>query len=149
MTGGPGAEGAPPAFTAEELAWLERHKTELRRSVAEQGFLRWSLVTAVVVGLAAHVGGYALRAAAPPGPLGLVADLLYALGLALWTGVLVALFVQLLPEWKRRQVARYLDAYEGALREKPRAGGDRAAPGSGARAGATIPRDGAGGASRT
>jgi hypothetical protein len=44
-----------------------------------------------------------LLAAAPTAPLGLVADLLYALGWALWTGV-VALFVQLLPEWKRRLI---------------------------------------------
>ena len=75
-----------------------------------------------MVGLAAHAGGYALRAAAPPGPLGLAADLLYALGVALWTGVVVALFVQLLPEWKRRQIGRYLDAYEGALRVRARRG---------------------------
>jgi hypothetical protein len=54
-----------------------------------------------------------------------VADLLYALGAALWTGVVVALFVQLLPEWKRRQIGRYLDAYEAALGEKSRAGSDR------------------------
>ena len=127
MTGGPGAKGAPPTFTDEELAWLGEHRTELRRSVTEQGFLRWSLVTAFVVGLAAHAGGYALRAAAPPGPLGLAADLLYALGVALWTGVVVALFVQLLPEWKRRQIGRYLNSYEAALREKARAGSARAA----------------------
>jgi hypothetical protein len=132
MTGGPGATGAPPTFTDEELAWLGEHRTELRRSVTEQGFLRWSLVTAVVVGLVAHVGGYALRAAAPAGPLGLGVDLLYTLGLALWTGVVVALFVQFLPEWKRRQIERYLDAYEGALRAKTRIGSDRAVGNGGA-----------------
>ena len=122
MTDGPGAEGAPHAFTNEELVWLGAHRTELRWSVAEQGFLRWSLGTAFVVGLAWHVGRYVLRAGAPAGPLGLVADLLYALGLALWTGAVVALFVQLFPEWKRRQIQGYLDAYEAALREKARAG---------------------------
>ena len=39
--------------------------------------------------LAAHVGGYALRSSATTEPLGLVADLLYALGWALWTGVVL------------------------------------------------------------
>jgi hypothetical protein len=126
MTGGPGAEGAPPTFTDEELGWIGEHRTELRRSVSEQRTLRWSLGTAFVVGLAAHVGGYVLRAAAPTGPLGLVADLLYALGWALWTGVVVAVFVQLFPEAKRRQIERALDAYEASLREKARAGSDQA-----------------------
>ena len=140
MTGGPGAEGAPHAFTAEELVWLGEHRTEVRRSFTEQRILRWSLGTAFVVGLAAHVGGYVLRAAAPAGPLGLVADLLYALGLALWTGAVVAVFVQLFPEWKQRQVEEYLEAYEGALRERARAGsgpaaGDGSAPPARARPG--------------
>jgi hypothetical protein len=59
-------------------------------------------------------------------PLLLVADLLYALGWSLWTGVVVVLFVQIWPEAKRRQLKRSLDAYEAVLREKARAGGDQA-----------------------
>jgi hypothetical protein len=43
-------------------------------------------------------------------PLGLVANLLYALGFALWTGVVVVVFVQIIPEVKRRQFKRMLDA---------------------------------------
>ncbi len=54
-----------------------------------------------------------------------MADLLYALGWALWTSVIVALFVQIWPEAKRRQLKRSLDAYEAVLREKARAGGDQ------------------------
>jgi hypothetical protein len=56
-------------------------------------------------------------------PLGLVADLLYALGLALWTGLVVVVFVQVVPEAKRRQMKRALDAYEAAQRD-PVGGGD-------------------------
>jgi membrane protein implicated in regulation of membrane protease activity len=81
---------------------------------------------AFVVGLAAHVGGYLLRSSVTTGLYGLVADLLYALGLALWTGVVVVLFVQVVPEVKRRQIKRTLDAYEATLREKAQAGSDRA-----------------------
>jgi hypothetical protein len=55
-----------------------------------------------------------------------VADLLYSLGFALWTGVVVVLFVQIWPEAKRRQLKQWLDAYEEALREKARAGGNQA-----------------------
>jgi hypothetical protein len=79
-----------------------------------------------VVGLAAHVGGYLLRPSPPTEPLGLVADLLYALGWALWTSVIVVFFVQIWPEAKRRQLKRWLDAYEAAQREKARAGSGQA-----------------------
>jgi hypothetical protein len=78
------------------------------------------------MGLAAHVGGYLLRSSVTTEPLGLVADLLYSLGFALWTGVVLVFFVQIWPEAKRRQIKRSLEAYEAALREKARAGSNQA-----------------------
>jgi hypothetical protein len=136
MTGGPGSNGVPHTFPDEELdhmglrdpgvrAWTEEHLPQLRRSVYGQRLLYQSLTVGFVVGLAAHVGGYLLRPSPPTEPLGLVADLLYALGFALWTGCVVVLFVQVVPEVKRRQIKRMLDAYE-ATREKARAGSDQA-----------------------
>jgi hypothetical protein len=56
----------------------------------------------------------------------LAADLVYALGYALWTGVVVVLFVQVIPEAKRRQFKQALDAYEAAQRDQARAAGDQA-----------------------
>jgi hypothetical protein len=53
-------------------------------------------------------------------PLGLVADLLYAFGWALWTGAVVVVFIQIIPEAKRRQFKRALDAYEAAQRDEAR-----------------------------
>jgi hypothetical protein len=91
-----------------------------------------SLGIGFVVGLAAHVGGYLLRSSATTEPLGLVADLLYALGWALWTGVVVVVFVQVFPEVKRRQYKQALDAYEAAQREKARAGSGQASGDDGA-----------------
>jgi hypothetical protein len=41
----------------------------------------------------------------------------------------VVVFVQIWPEAKRRQLKRWLDAYETALREKVRAGGEQASGG--------------------
>jgi hypothetical protein len=55
-----------------------------------------------------------------------VADLLYALDFALWTGVVVVVFVQIIPEAKRRQFKQALDAYEATLRDRARAGSDQA-----------------------
>ena len=132
MTGGPGAKGAAHPFTDEELAAIGAYLPELRRSVAGQRILYTSLAIGFVVGLAAHVGGYLLRSLATTAPLGLVADLLYALGWALWTGVVVVVFVQIFPEAKRRQIMRGLDAYEAAMRDKARAGSDQASGDDGA-----------------
>jgi putative copper export protein len=97
---------------------MDEHMGELRRSAYGQRLLYQSLVVGFVLGLAARVGGYLLRPSPPTEPLGLVADLLYALGYALWTGVVVALFVQVLPEVKRRQFKATLEDYEAA-RERP------------------------------
>ena len=145
MTEGPGAEGAPATSTDKErapgqgwlsdlgeqerrelLAWVGEHLPRVRRSVYGQHFLYWSLGIAFVVGLAAHVGGYLIREEVTTELLDLVADLLYALGFALWTGVVVVVFVQIIPEVKRRQFKQTLGGYEAAQREKARAGGDQA-----------------------
>jgi hypothetical protein len=125
MTEGQESKGVPPMFADERvLAWMEEHVTELRQSLSGQRILYWSLVIGFVVGLAAHVGGYALLSSLPTGLLGLLADLLHALGWSLWTGVVVAVFVQVIPEAKRRQIRRGLDAYEALRRDKAQADGN-------------------------
>jgi hypothetical protein len=99
-------------------AWTEEHLPELKRKyVHGQGLLYQFLVFGFVVGLAAHVGGYVLLASAPSGMLGLIADLLHALGGSLWTGIVVVLFVQVIPELKRRQIKQAVDAYEARRRD--------------------------------
>jgi hypothetical protein len=129
MTGGSGANGAPHPFTDEELdhmglrdpnvrARIEEHLTEFQQQASGQRPLYWILGIGFVVGLAVHVGGFLLKASARTEPLLLVADLLDALGWALWTSVIVVFFVQIWPEAKRRQLRRWLDAYEATLREQ-------------------------------
>lgn len=122
MTREGGAEGAPHHFSDEELAWMREHLSQLRQSVSGQRIVLQSLGIGFVLGLAAYVGGYALKAWATTEPFRLVADLLYALGWALWTGVVVALFVEVIPRVKQRQIKQALDTYEAALHEKPRSG---------------------------
>jgi hypothetical protein len=144
MTGGSGAKDAPPPSTDEEhspgqdlfglgererqavLAWVGENLTQVRRSVYEQRLLHRSLWIGFVVGLATYVGGYLLKSSVTTEPLGLVADLLYALGYALWTGVVVVVFVQVFPEAKRRQFKQVLDAYEAGLRDQARAESEQA-----------------------
>jgi hypothetical protein len=144
MTGGSGAKDDPHPFTDEDralgidvddpraLAWMEEHLPEFRQQASGQRPLYWILGIGFVVGLAVHVGGYLLRSSATTELLELVADLLYSLGFALWTGVVVALFVQIWPEAKRLQLKRWLEAYEAAQREKARAGSDQASGDDGA-----------------
>src|SRR6516164_3738794 len=115
-----GADGAPHHYSDDELAWIREHLGQLRQSVSGQRIVLQSLGIGFVLGLAAYVGGYALKASATTEPLKLMADLLYALGWALWTGVVVAMFVEIIPKAKQRQINQALDAYEVALREKAR-----------------------------
>ena len=126
MTEDQESKGVAAMFADEQVqAWMEEHLTELKQSISGQRFLYWSLVIGFVVGLAAHIGGYVLLLSAPGGLIGLLADLLHALGWSLWTGVVVAVFVQVIPEAKRRQIRQAIEAYEALRRENARAGGKR------------------------
>jgi len=138
MTGGSGAKDDPHLFTDEAralgidvddpraLAWMEEHLPEFRQQASGQRPLYWILGIGFVVGLAAHVGGFLLKTSATTEPLSLLADLLYALGWAMWTSVVVVVFVQLVPEAKKRQYKQALDAYEAAVGRQARAGSGQA-----------------------
>jgi hypothetical protein len=156
MTGEPGAKGAPHPFTDERaqgqdvlglgererdylLAWVGENLTLVRRSASGQRILYWSLGIGFAAGLAAHVGGFLLKSSTTTEPLSLVADLLYALGWALWTGVVVVVFVQIYPETKKRQFKQALDAYEAAVGDQARAGSGRAPDPAGAGEGCQVP----------
>jgi hypothetical protein len=94
------------------MDWVGEHLSEVRGSAYGQRSLYWTLGIGFVVGLAAYAGGYALKMSVATEPLGFVGDLLYTLGWALWTGVVVVLFLQVIPEVKRRGYKQLLDAYE-------------------------------------
>jgi len=126
MTEGQASKAAAAMFADEwTAAWMEEHLPELRQSASGQRVLYISLAISFVVGLAAHIGGYALLSSVPVGLLGLIADLLHALGWSLWTGVVVALFVQVIPEVKRRQIKEAVEAYEALRSRKAEAGPNR------------------------
>jgi hypothetical protein len=100
------------------VKWMEEHLLEMKQSVSGPRLLYQSLVVGFVLGLAAHIGGYFLQLSASNRLLDLLADLLLALGWSLWTGVIVALFVEVIPEVKRRQFKQAIDAYEALRRNK-------------------------------
>jgi hypothetical protein len=145
MTGRPGAKDAPHTFSDEDrtegqdpfgglgelerramVDWVGEHLTYVRRTVFGQRPLYWILGISFTVGLAADVGGYLIKSSTTTGLLGLVGDLLYTFGWAPWTGVVVVVFLQIIPEAKRRQFKGALDAYEAALREGAGARSDEA-----------------------
>ena len=144
MSGGPGAKDAPHTLSEDErareqalfglaeeerrevLAWVGENLPYVRRTAVGQRPIYWILGIGLAVGLATYVGGYLIKTSTTTEPLGLVGDLLYTFGWALWTGVVVVVFLQIIPEAKRRQFKWALDAYEAALREEAEAGSDEA-----------------------
>jgi hypothetical protein len=98
-------------------AAFSEHLPELRKSASGNRMLYGTLVLGCVLGLAAHIGGFLIKMSSPAEPLAVVGDLLYALGWALWTGCVVVVFVQVIPDVKRRQIAREVEAYEAPLRD--------------------------------
>jgi hypothetical protein len=99
-------------FTRQELETIGGYLPEMLRSLADQSIVRTYLGIGFVLGLVVQVVAYLLKPAAGGEPFALIIDLLYALGWSLWTGVVVSFFVQVLPEAKRRQIVRGLQAYE-------------------------------------
>jgi hypothetical protein len=144
MSGRPGAKDASHTLSEDErareqalfglgeeerrelMAWVGENLPYVRRTAVGQRPVYWILGIGLAVGLAAYVGGYLIKTSTTTEPLGLVGDLLYTFGWALWTGVVVVVFLQIIPEAKRRQFKWALDAYEAALREEAEAGSDEA-----------------------
>jgi len=109
---GPEGEGR-----REALSWFEEHLPEMRRAAFGNRLLYQAIVFCVLVGLLAHVGGYLLRSNTSSDFVGLLADLLSALGYALWTGAVVATLLDVVPKVKQRQFREALQAYEQTKRD--------------------------------
>ena len=121
----PDDELGPLLNDPEAQAWFEEHLTDLRKGAYGQQFLYGTLAIAFVVGFAAYVAGYLLRSTATTEPWGLLADLTYTFGFALWTAAVVVVLVEIVPEVKRRQVRRALEAYEAIRHDNARPGRSR------------------------
>lgn len=105
-------------FREEELAWVASHLDEMRRTVSERRVRYQILWAGLAIGLVVHVVGYLLKGSVVGEPVGVLTDLLYTFGDALWTGVVVVALVEIIPAAKERQMSRALDAYEAALRSR-------------------------------
>ena len=116
----PDDEIGPLLNDPEVQKWFDEHMTVLRQDAYGQRFLYFTLAGAFAVGFVFYVVGYLLRPTATSEPLGLLADLLYTFGFALWTAAVVVVLVEIIPEVKRRQVRRSLEAYEAFQRQKAR-----------------------------
>jgi hypothetical protein len=149
MTGDPEANEAPQPSSGERpqgqygldlealerealMAWVGDNLTLVRRTASGQRIPYWIFATAFAVGLAAHVGGFLLKGSVTTEPWALLADLFYALGWAMWTGVVLVAFIEIWPEIKKRQYQQVLDTYEAAMARKARMGGANAPDQAGA-----------------
>ena len=115
-------EEIDPSFRdPEAMKWFGEHVADMRKSVTERRIRNQALWFVLVLGLIGYSAGYLLRASVSGEPWSLLADLLYNLGFALWTGVVVVVVVEIIPRAKERQITRALDAYEAAVRAKAEA----------------------------
>jgi hypothetical protein len=105
-----------PEFSDEELRLIDENAAFIRPYLEGNRFLYEFLTIAFVLGLVAHVIGYWLTSSVTAEPFRLVAELVYSMGGALWTGVVVIGFVQVFPDAKRRQLRRALAAIEARKR---------------------------------
>jgi len=121
------------------LKWVGENLTDVRR-VASGRVQQWILWLSLVIGLLVYLAGYALRSSFTSEPLAFLGDLLYALGYALWTGVVVVVFLQVIPEVKRRQYKQVLDAYERAQHAGARGEADQGSSDGGAPSSSRQPR---------
>jgi hypothetical protein len=103
---------APLLDDPDARAWFEEHLTELRENAYGQRLLYFTLAGTFVVGLAVYVAGYLLKTTTTGEPLGLLADMIYTSGFALWTAAVIVVLLEVVPEVKRRQIRRALEAYE-------------------------------------
>ena len=122
------------------LTWVGENLTDVRRIASGKRVQQWILWLSLVIGLLAYVAGYVVRSSFTSEPLAFFGDLLYALGYALWTGVVVVVFLQIIPEMKRRQYKQVLDAYERAQHAGDRGEADQGSPDSGAPTSSERPR---------
>ena len=108
----PDDEIAPLLDDAYAREWFEEHRTQLRQNAYGQRFLYSTLATTFVVGLAMYVAGYLFKTTATTEPLGLLSDMVYTFGFALWTAAVIIVLLEVIPDVKRRQIRRALEAYE-------------------------------------
>lgn len=105
-------------FSQQELDAIGAYQPDIRHALVGQNIARTYLAIGFVAGLIAQVVGYLLKQGGYGEPFGLAVDLLYALGWSMWTGVVVAVFVDILPAAKRNQITQALAAYEEYRRQK-------------------------------
>lgn len=114
----PDDEITPLLDDPDARAWFEEHLSVLRKDAYGQRILYSVLAATFVVGFASYVVGYLLKTAVTTEPLGLLADMAYSFGFALWTAAVIVVLVEVIPEAKRRQIRRALEAYEAVRPEK-------------------------------
>jgi hypothetical protein len=100
-------------FDPHEIEWARQNLPLLRRYAQTNTILYYWMVVTLIVGLAAHVLSDQISIGAITLPEGwraaFVADLLYNVGIALWTSVAITFFLEVIPDWQRKMAQRYID----------------------------------------
>jgi hypothetical protein len=109
-------------FSKEELDWMAAHSDQVRDWARGDRVIVWTLVATFLLGLMLYLVGFGLGSGGlglPDGwPTDLLADLLVSLGVVLWTSVILAVFLEILPRWQQRQAQAWSRAALIALRDR-------------------------------
>ena len=109
-------------FTPDELDWARDNLASMRRTVQNNTVLYWTMIATFIVGLIAYFLADAMSTQTLLLPAGwradLIADLLYNLGVTLWTSVVLVLFLEIVVEYQRKRWQRYIRLVERVLRDQ-------------------------------
>jgi hypothetical protein len=118
MTTNPPTPPTPPEATAEDVAYVAAHLPEIRRRVAGNEILYFWIAGTLILGLIANVVGFLWSTVASGTADALVSQLLLSVGTALWTGSVLVLLLEVLPDIQRRYAIRALRKYERQIEEQ-------------------------------
>jgi hypothetical protein len=117
MKGGPDYR-----FSKEELDWVAANLEDAMGWARGRYIVRWTLVGTFLTGLVVHVLGFGLTSGGltlPAGwPADLIGELLSSLGIALWTSVILVVFLEILPTWQQHRAETWARAALIALRDR-------------------------------
>jgi hypothetical protein len=110
------------SFSEGELEWAKRNVPYLQQLSRSNRILYWTMGATLTLGILAYVLSFALAGGWLPWPAWLwpefSSDLLYNLGITLWTSVVLAFLLEVIVDWQQRRAARYVALVRRALEQE-------------------------------
>lgn len=109
-------------FSEGELEWARDNLASMRRSVQNNTVLYITMAITFILGLVIYLVAVSISTQVIQLPENwrgdFIADLLYNLGITLWTSVILVLFLEVTVEYQRRRWQRYIQLVERVLKQQ-------------------------------